>query len=264
MVIVLLTRFAIRVMQATLDGVAEGRLHLPGIHPETAAPSKRLIAALLWLFAIVVSYPYLPGSHTDAFKGVSVFLGLVLSIGSSGLVTHMMSGFLLTFTRAIKAGDYIKAGDTEGMVTNVGLLSTKLRTHKGEEVILPNAVAIGGTIVNYSRYASSGELLLYTSVTIGYDTPWRQVESLLKAAAARTPGLSPSREPFVLQRELADFYVDYQLNAVLDQPEERVAALSALHANIQDAFNEAGVQIMSPHYETDPEEPKLVRPENAG
>jgi small-conductance mechanosensitive channel len=263
-VIVLLTRFAIRLMQATLDGVAEGRLHLPGIHPETAAPSKRLIAALMWLFAIVVSYPYLPGSHTDAFKGVSVFLGLVLSIGSSGLVTHMMSGFLLTFTRAIKPGDYIKAGDTEGVVTNVGLLSTKLRTHKGEEVILPNAVAIGGTIVNYSRYASSGELLLYTSVTIGYDTPWRQVEALLKAAAARTPGLSPSREPFVLQRELADFYVDYQLNAVLDRPEGRVAALSALHANIQDAFNEAGVQIMSPHYETDPEEPKLVRPENAG
>ena len=218
MVIVLLTRFAIRLMQATLDGVAEGRLHLPGIHPETAAPSKRLIAALLWLFAIVVSYPYLPGSHTDAFKGVSVFLGLVLSIGSSGLVTHMMSGFLLTFTRAIKPGDYIKAGDTEGMVTNVGLLSTKLRTHKGEEVILPNAVAIGGTIVNYSRYASAGELLLYTSVTIGYDTPWRQVEALLKAAAARTPGLSSSREPFVLQRELADFYVDYQLNAVLERP----------------------------------------------
>ena len=126
-------------------------------------------------------------------------------------------------------------GDTEGTVTAVGLLSTKVRTKKGEEVILPNAVAIGGTIVNYSRYASQGELLLYTSITIGYDTPWRQVEALLCSAAERTAGLSNTPPPFVLQRALSDFYVEYQVNAVLEEPETRGAVLSALHANIQDA-----------------------------
>ena len=190
-----------------------------------------------------------------------MFVGIMLSIGSSGLVTHMMSGFVLTFTRAIKPGDCIRVGDTEGTVTAVGLLSTKVRTKKGEEVILPNAVATGGTIVNYSRYASQGELLLYTSITIGYDTPWRQVEALLRSAAERTAGLSNTPPPFVLQRALSDFYVEYQVNAVLEEPETRVAVLSALHANIQDAFNEAGVQIMSPHYEKDPKEPKVVPPD---
>ncbi len=259
-VIVVLTRFVIRVMQATLDGVREGRINLPWVHPDTAEPTKRLLAGLFWLFAVIVSYPYLPGANTDAFKGVSVFVGIMLSIGSSGLVTHVMSGFLLTFTRAIKPGDCIRVGDTEGTVTAVGLLSTKVRTKKGEEVTLPNAVAIGGTIVNYSRYASQGELLLYTSITIGYDTPWRQVEALLRSAAERTAGLSNTPPPFVLQRALSDFYVEYQVNAVLEEPETRVAVLSALHANIQDAFNEAGVQIMSPHYEKDPKEPKVVPP----
>jgi small-conductance mechanosensitive channel len=259
-VIIGLTRLLIRLMQATLDGVAEGRLQVPGIHPETALPTKRLLAALMWLFAVVVSYPYLPGADTDAFKGVSVFLGLVLSLGSSGLVNHMMSGFLLTFTRAVKPGDYIRVGDTEGTVTMVGLLSSKVRTNKGEEVILPNAVAIGGTIVNYSRYASRGELLLYSSVTIGYDTPWRQVEGLLRTAAERTPGMAKNPPPFVLQRALSDFYVEYQVNAVLERPETRGTVLSALHANIQDAFNDVGVQIMSPHYESDPDAPKLAPP----
>jgi small-conductance mechanosensitive channel len=245
-------------MEATLDGVAEGRLHLPGVHPETALPSKRLLAGVLWLFAIIVSYPYLPGADTDAFKGVSVFVGLVLTLGSSGFVNHMMSGFLLTFTRAIKTGDYVRVGETEGIVTMLGLLSTRVRTIKGEEIVLPNAVAIGGTIVNYSRYATSGELLVSTSVTIGYDTPWRQVEAMLRAAADRTEGLSKSRPPFVLQRALADFYVQYEINAVLERPERRGVVLSDLHAHIQDAFNEAGVQIMSPHYEADPAAPKVV------
>jgi small-conductance mechanosensitive channel len=256
------TRFLIRVMQATLDGVAEGRLSLPGIHPETAVPMKRLLGALLWLFAIIVAYPNLPGADTDAFKGVSVFVGLVLTLGSSGIVNQMMSGFLLTFSRAIKPGDIIRAGGTEGRVTMVGLLSTKIRTIKGEEVIVPNAVAIGDTIVNYSRYARDGELLLYTSVTIGYDAPWRVVDKLLRAAADRTEGLAKSPPPFVLQRALSDFYVEYQINAVVERVEMRAVVLSALHANIQDAFNEAGVQIMSPHYESDPSAPKLVPPGN--
>jgi small-conductance mechanosensitive channel len=258
--IFLVTRLLIRIMQGTLDGVAEGRLHLPGIYPDTVVPTKRLLATLFWLFAIIVAYPNLPGANTDAFKGVSVFLGLVLTLGSSGLVSHMMSGFLLTFTRAIKPGDWVRAGDTEGKVTVVGLFSTKIRTLKGEEVIIPNAVAIGGTIVNYSRYAPEGALLLHTSVTIGYDAPWRQVDQLLRQAADRTAGLAKTPPPFVLQRSLSDFYVEYQLNAALERPETRPRVLSALHANIQDAFNEAGVQIMSPHYESDPSAPKLVPP----
>jgi small-conductance mechanosensitive channel len=174
-------------------------------------------------------------------------------------VNQAMSGLVLMYSRALKPGDYVYAGDTEGVVVDLGLLSTKIRTNKRELITIPNAVLVGTATKNYSRLAAEGTgVILYTSVTIGYDTPWRQVHALLVMAADRTPGLRREPRPFVRQTALSDFYVEYQLNAHIERPEERLNVLAALHENIQDCFNEYGVQITSPHYESDPLKPKVV------
>jgi small-conductance mechanosensitive channel len=256
-IVVAAIRFIVRVVGLVFRGAEHGRIRLPGVHPETAEPTRRLAVALLWLFAVVVAYPYLPGSGTDAFKGVSVFVGLIISLGSSGLVNQAMSSFMITYSRALRIGDYVRIGDVEGTVVHSGLLATKLLTPKREEVTLPNAVVASSTITNYSRQADEG-VYVRTSVTIGYDTPWRQVEALLLTAAARTAGVNAQPPPRVLQVALQDFYVEYALIVVPEQPAGRLLVLSDLHAHIQDAFNEHGVQIMSPHYRADPEAPKVV------
>jgi small-conductance mechanosensitive channel len=254
------TRFLTRLVDALFRGVEAGEVTLPWVHADTAQPTRRLVTVLLWLFAIVVAYPYLPGSDSNAFKGVSVFVGLVLSLGSSGLVNQAMSGLVIMYARAFRPGDYVRIGDTEGVVSELGMLSTKVRTNKREEVTIPNAVLVGTTAKNYTRLSGDEGVLLHTTVTIGYDTPWRQVQALLILAADRTPGLRRDPRPFVRQSELSDFYVAYEVNAALDRPEIRIQVLSDLHANILDCFNEYGVQIMSPHYEGDPSHPKVVGP----
>jgi small-conductance mechanosensitive channel len=254
------TRFIARLVGTFFKAVESGDVSLQWLHPDTAQPTRRLLTGLLWLFAIVIAYPYLPGSGSDVFKGVSVFLGLMLSLGSSGLVNQAMSGLVLMYARVLKPGEYVRINEIEGTVTELGLLSTKIRTTKHEEVTVPNAVLAGTTTKNYSRLAANGGVILYTSVTIGYDTPWRQVHAMLTMAVERTTGLRREPAPFVLQQALSDFYVEYQLNAVLERPETRIAVLSALHANIQDCFNEFGVQIMSPHYKRDPDKAKIVSP----
>lgn len=256
------TRWVTRLVIGFFDAVEARSVDVPWVHPETANPTRRIVVALLWLFAIVVAYPYLPGSGSDVFKGVSVFAGLVISLGSSGVMNQAMSGFVLMYSRAFRPGDYVRIGETEGTVSELGMLSTKIRTTKREEITLPNSVVVAATVKNYSRLAADeGGVLLHTSVTIGYDTPWRQVEALLLLAARRTQGLRADPPPFVLQTALSDFYVEYQLNAVMDEPARRAAVLSALHAAIIDAFNEHGVQITSPHYEADPPAPHVIPPE---
>jgi small-conductance mechanosensitive channel len=261
LVLLLLVRFAVRLVQTVFQAVEDGRIAIPYVYPETAAPTRRLVTALLCLFGIVVAYPYLPGSDSDAFKGVSVFVGLVLSLGSSGIVNQMMSGLTLTYSRALRTGDFVGIGDVEGTVTQVGALSTKVKTPRGEEVTIPNAVVISQVTTNYSRFAATEGVYVPTTVTIGYDTPWRQVHALLLMAAGRTPGVRAQPQPVVRQSALRDFYVEYTLLICLEQPHMRPPVLDALHANIQDAFNEYGVQIMSPNYEADPGERKIVRPE---
>ena len=231
---------------------------MPGVHPETAASTRRLVSGLLWLFALALAYPYLPGSDTDAFKGVSVFVGLVVSLGSSGIVTQMMSGLTLTYSRALRVNDFVRIGDIEGTVTHLGSLSAKIRTLRNEEVTIPNAVVVGNQIVNYSRLAGSEGVYVGTSVTIGYDVPWRQVQALLLEAAGRTEGVRSTPPPRVRQSGLRDFYVEYLLLIALEDPTLRVATLDRLHGHILDAFNEHGVQIMSPSYEADPEGKKVV------
>jgi small-conductance mechanosensitive channel len=255
--VIVLTRLAVRVANGLIEAVEQGRLTLPGVFPETAQPTRRLVAGLLWIFAVVVAYPYLPGSGSDAFKGVSVFVGLVLSLGSSGLVNQIMSGFMLTYARVLRVGEFVRIGDVEGSVVYSGPLVLKILTRRNEEVTLPNAVAAGSTITNYSRLATAG-VFARTSVTIGYDTPWRQVQALLLDAASRTPGVRAEPPPSVVRAGLSDFAVEHALLVALERPEERVRVLSDLHGHILDVFNEQGVQIMTPHYEGDPDAAKVV------
>ena len=181
-------------------------------------------------------------------------MGLVASLGSTALVGQAASGLVLIYSRAFRPGDYVRIGDTEGTVLSLGMLSTKIRTIKQEEVTIPNAGLIGATLKNYSRMAGREGVILYTSVTIGYNAPWRQVHEMMMMAADRTAGLKKEPRPFVLQTALSDFYVEYQINAYLEEPQKRIPTLASLHAHIQDAFNEYGVQIMSPHYVFDPTE----------
>ena len=257
LLIFVIARAVVRLVGMWFAAVEAGRLKPRWIYPETAQPTRRLASTLIWLFALVVAYPYLPGSETEAFKGVGVFLGLMVTLGSSGLVNQVMGGFMVTYSRALRLGDFVRIGDVEGTVIHLGLLSTKVKTVRNEEVTIPNAVVASQTTTDYSREGEAGALTS-TSVTIGYDTPWRQVHALLLSAAERTEGLRTAPRPVVLQTALEDFYVKYTLVICLQSQRERMVVLNRLHANIQDLFNEHGVQIMSPHYESDPSSPKTV------
>ncbi len=257
LLILIVTRLLIRIVQIVFAAVEEGRLQVLWIHPETAVPTRKLLIAMLWMFALVSAYPYLPGAETDAFKGVSVFVGLMMSLGSSGLINQIMSGLTLTYSRALRRGDFVRVGDVEGTVTYMGTLSTKIETPRREEVTIPNSVLVGQEVTNFTRNAEKG-VFVTTELTIGYDAPWRKVESLLLKAAAATTGVRTDPPPFVLQKSLEDFYVRYALMVSLADPSKRAPTLDDLHANIQDAFNAEGVQIMSPNYEADPGEKKIV------
>ena len=257
-VIFLLTRVVSRAVGAFFSRVETGEIEVSWLDPETAKATKRLVAAMIWIFAITVAYPYIPGSGTDAFKGVSVFVGLMISLGSAGLINQLMSGLVVVYSRACKPGEFVRVGDIEGVVSQVGVLSTKLITRKKEEITVPNAVLTGSSMTNFSRLAGEQGAIGATTVTIGYDAPWRQVHAMLLLAAEQTTGIRKDPKPFVLQRSLSDFYVEYELRFHLQRPEDRIFALSELHGHIQDAFNEFGVQIMSPHFEGQPEGRVLV------
>jgi small-conductance mechanosensitive channel len=258
--IVIVTRFIARLTTIAFHALEDGRVTVPWIYPETAQPTRRIVVALLWIMALVLSYKYVPGSDSEVFKGVSVFIGLVVSLGSTGVMNQVMSGLMVTYSRALRVGDFVRIGETEGTVTHVGGLSTKIKTARNEEITIPNALVVSHATTNYSRHATDQGVFAPTSVTIGYDAPWRQVHALLLLAARRTPGVRPEPAPIVLQTALGDFSVQYTLLVCLERPHSRYRVLDALHGNIQDAFNEYGVQIMSPNYEADPSGPKIVPP----
>jgi len=260
-VILFVTRALVEVTLQFFESVQSGRTQLPFLHPETASATRRIVTLLVWILGIVVAYPFIPGSSSDAFRGLSVLFGVVISLGSTSLVTQMMSGLVVVYSRALRKGDFVAVDGVEGVVAEIGTLATKIVTMRYEEITIPNAVLIGHPIRNYSKISGAQGSLVSTKVTIGYDTPWRQVHALLVQAAGRTPGLRSEPPPFVYQRALSDFYVEYELFAHIDRPLERVATLSALHANIQDAFNEHGVQIMSPHFLAQPASAIVVPPE---
>ncbi len=244
------------------------RLMLPGairwLTPETLVPTNRLISLAIWLFAFAMAYPYLPGSDTEAFKGLSVLIGLMISLGASNVVGQAAAGLILTYSGTIRVGEFVRVGEHEGTVIEVGVFNTRILTGLGETLTLPNTLITGSVTRNYSRIVKGPGYIVDTSVTIGYDTPWRQVEALLLEACRRTEGIQTEPAPQVFQTALSDYYPEYRLvaHAVPSEPRSRALLLSLLHGHIQDVFNEYGVQIMSPHYIADPLDAKVVAQEN--
>jgi small-conductance mechanosensitive channel len=258
--IFLATRWLVRLGYALFEQIATGKISFPWMDADVAKATQRIFAAIVWVFAIIVAYPYIPGSQTDAFKGISVFIGLVVSLGSTGIINQIMSGLFVVYSKALKTGEWVRVNDTEGEVLEVGLLAAKVRTIEGQEVTIPNTVLVGTPTTNYTRLGHPDGMIISSTVTIGYDAPWRQVHALLLRAAGCTPGVRKQPEPYVLQRQLSDFYVEYTLIARIEDEKRRIEILSDLHSHIQDAFNESGVQIMSPHYMVQPESAVIVPP----
>lgn len=256
--IFLLTWLIIRLVKVVLDQVAAGRIQVPGIHPETVSATRRLISVVIWLFALSAAYPFLPGANSLAFKGISVFFGLMLTLGSTGVMTHAMSGLVLIYSRALRKGDWIRLADNEGQVSEIGVLATKILTRENYIVTVPNAVVVSGKIINISAESADGGVNLTTSVTIGYDTPWRQVHALLELAARRTPGIDQQIAPVVRKLGLLDWYTSYELQVRLLPTTKLPDGRNALHSSIIDVFNEFGVQIMSPNFVMQPKAAVVV------
>jgi small-conductance mechanosensitive channel len=257
-VLSVITAYLLKFIRFFFAEVEGGGLVIPGFFSEWSKPTYNIVRVLIIGFALVVAFPYIPGSSSPAFQGVSLFLGVLFSLGSTSMVANVVAGLVLTYMRAFKVGDVVAIGDSRGVVVGVSLLVTRIRTPKKIEITIPNSMILGTHVVNYSSAAREDGVILSTSVTIGYDTPWRQVEALLLMSAERTSGVLREPAPFVLQKELGDFYITYELNVSTDIPENMTRIYSELHANIQDAFNEYGVQIMSPNYEADRDVPTYV------
>jgi len=260
-ILFVIVRGVLRVVELFFDSVAADRVKLRNFEAAWARPTYKLVRVLIIALALVVAYPYVPGSETDAFKGVTLFLGVVLSLGSSSFITNLIAGYSMTYRRAFKVGDRVKIGEHVGAVVRTRLLATHLRTIKNEEVIVPNSLIVGTEVVNFSSFAKGPGLILHTTVGVGYGTPWRQVEAMLIEAAERTPGLLREPRPFVLQLELGTFAVIYEINVYCATPERARVLYTELHRNILDLFNEHGVQIMTPAYESDPDDRKVVSAE---
>jgi small-conductance mechanosensitive channel len=262
LVLFIVTRYALKMVHLYFSAIERGSTRLRGFEPEWSMPMYKLVRALVIALALIMGYPYLPGAGTDALKGISLFTGVLFSLGASTAVSSVIAGYMNTFGRVFKVGDLIQVGETLGTVTNIRVMTTRIRTIRNEEVSIPNSILTGNSLINYSALARERGLILQTEVGIGYEVSWRQVHAMLLDAARRTPDLLTDPAPFVLQRRLGDFAITYQLNVYKGSADDIPAARSALHQNILDVFNENGVQIMTPAYEGDPETPKVVAKEN--
>jgi len=247
-VIVAVMYYVMKFVRLLAREIEREKIRIPGFYAEWAQPTYRIVRFLLQAFTVVLVFPYLPGANSPAFKGVGLFLGVLFSLGSTSAVANIVAGTILTYTRGFRTGDWVKIGDNMGAIVAQNLLATHVRTIKNEEVTIPNSVVLSSHVVNYSMVAQSDGLILHTSVTIGYDAPWRKVHQLLIEAALKTKYILASPAPFVLQNALNDSYVQYEINAYTNQPVEMVYIYSDLHANIQDCFYAGGVEIMSPIY----------------
>jgi small-conductance mechanosensitive channel len=257
LIIFFATRALTRVLQGWFSNIEAGQGTSGWLDPESARATRRLLVIGMWIFAVTVAFPYLPGSHSEAFRGISVLVGLMVTLGGSGFVGQVIGGLAAVYARSVRTGDHITIGEITGVVQEVGMLSTKVRTRTLEEVTLPNSMLISSAIRNHSRAVAQG-VAISSQVTIGYDAPWRQVEAMLKTASDRTEGVLSVPEPRVLQIGLEDFYVRYELTVFADSAGRRGEIISRLHGHIQDVFNEYGVQIMSPNFEAQPDAPVLV------
>ncbi len=247
-VIAAIVNVAIRLVGLFFRQVAQGRIVFANFPAEWADPTYKIVKVMLIAFGVVVAFPYLPASNSAAFAGVSVFIGVLVSLSSSSAISNIIAGIVLTYTNAFRVGDRVKVGESFGDIIDTSLLATHIRTIKNEHITIPNSIVLGNSMTNFSRTPNTAGLILHTSVTIGYDAPWRQVHELLIGAALATPGLLHEPRPFVWQTALNDFYVTYEINAYTDRPHAMLEIYADLHARIQDAFYTAGVEIMSPHY----------------
>ena len=256
--LVILLGYILKFSKLIFFNLAIGRAQLSGFDREWAWPTYKIFRLLVIAFGVVMGYPYIPGSSSDAFKGVTIFIGVLFSLGSSSVIGNIMAGYTLVYRRAFKVGDRVKIHDHVGDVLERRILVTRLQTLKNEEVIIPNSEILNSHVVNYSSMANEQGLILHITAGIGYETPWRQVEAMLLEAASRTPGLLKKPPPFVLQLALGDFCVTYELNVYCNRPNDMTKLYTLLSQHILDAFNEYGVQIMTPAYMADTEQPKIV------
>lgn len=247
-VIWLVTRYAVKGLCYLATEVHNEKLKLGGFYPDWALPTFQIVRFLLYAFMVAMIYPYLPGSDSGIFKGISVFVGLIISLGSSTVVSNILAGLVITYMRPFRLGDRIRLNETTGKVIEKTAFVTRLRTPRNEVVTIPNSFIMSSHTVNYSTSAREYGLLIHTDVTIGYDTPWRKVHQLLIEAARLTPGVVADPEPFVLETSLSDYYPVYQLHACIRDADRMAVILSELNQQIQDRFAAAGVEIMSPAY----------------
>ena len=257
-IIYFITKYVLKFIKLFFSGIESGGILIKDFHPEWAISTFKIVRAFIIAFAIIIAYPYIPGSDSVAFKGVSVFIGVLFSIGSSGFIGNLIAGYSMIYRSAFRKGDFIEVEGQTGFVEEQQLLVTRLRSLKNEEIILSNSILLNSKIINYTVKAKEKGVILHTVVGIGYETPWRQVDAMLKLAANRTEGLLKDPPPFVQKMVLADFAVNYEINAYCKDVDRMKKIYSLLHENILDVFNENNVQIMTPSYERDPEIPKVV------
>ncbi|ABB24140.1 Small-conductance mechanosensitive channel-like protein [Pelodictyon luteolum DSM 273] len=248
MLVILSTRYGLKLIGFLFGEVEKGTITLSGFKAEWSTPTYQLVRFLVIALALVLSFPYLPGSSSPAFQGISVFIGLLFSLGSTSVVANVVSGVVMTYTGAFRVGDRVKISDTVGDVIEKGLLVTRILTIKNEEITIPNGMVMGSHIINYSGVSHAGRLILHATITLGYDISWRLVHETLINAAGRTEGILQDPKPFVLQTGLDDYYVRYEINAYTDCPLQMALTYSMLYQNIQDCCAEAGIEILSPHY----------------
>lgn len=247
-VVFMVIRYVIRFVRFLANEIEQGKLVLNGFHQEWAKPTFNIVRALLYVFMFIIIFPYLPGSDSPVFKGVSVFLGILFSLGSSSAISNAVAGLVITYMRPFKIGDRVKINDISGNVVEKTLLVTRIRTTKNEEITIPNSAILSGHTVNYTSTSLEQGLIIYSTVTIGYDVPWKNVHKALEDAALRTILVLKTPKPFVLQTSLDDYYVAYQINAYIREVNQQPKIYSELHQHIQDVFNERGIEILSPHY----------------
>ena len=247
-VVYLAIRYLIKFIRFMADEIEQGKLVISGFHREWTQPTFNIIRFLLYIFMFIVIFPYLPGSQSPVFQGVSVFLGILFSLGSSSAISNAVAGLVITYMRPFKVGDRVKISEITGDVVEKTLLVTRIRTTKNEEITIPNSAILSGHTINYTTTSNELGLIVYTTVTIGYDVPWKEVHKALTDAALRMDLVLKAPAPFVLQTSLDDFYVSYQLNAYIKEVNKQARVYSELHQNIQDIFNERGIEILSPHY----------------
>jgi len=248
LIIALIFRYVVKALHFLKKEIETGNLHVPGFHTDWANPTYQIVRVLLFAFLIVVIFPYLPGSNSPVFQGVSVFLGFLFTFGSAGSLSNIIAGLILTYMRLFKIGDRVKIGDVVGDVIEKSLLVTRIRTIKNEIISIPNSNIMNSHTINYSSEAPNQGLIIHTTVTIGYDVPWKDMHEALIVAASKTTYILEEPKPFVLQTSLDDFYVSYQINAYTREANKQAQIYSNLHQKIQDECNERGIEIMSPHY----------------